>query len=78
MGVLGLIIFGGSLSVPGSMDRGAGVLFLPDFLRNSSMVEVEGLLELVRLSLGLELGDLLGLVRLPEVLLFRAMVGTRG
>ena len=47
VGVLVLIIFGGSLSVPGSMKRGAGVLFLPDFLRNSSMVEVEGLLELV-------------------------------
>ena len=59
--VLGLdLVFGSSLSVPGSMDKGVWALFLPDFLRNSSMVEMEGLLELVRLSLRLELGDLLG------------------
>ena len=79
MGVLGLeLVLGDLLSVPDSMVKGVGVLFLLDFLRNSSMVEVEDLLDLVRLSLRLELGDLLDLVRLPVVLLLRAMVDTQG
>ena len=75
VGFLGLMITGGPLSVPGSMKRGAGDLFLADFLRSLSIVEGAGLLDLELLSL--ELGDLLGLLRLPEVFPFLAMLETR-
>ena len=53
-----------------------GVLFLLDFLTNSSRVEPGGLLEMVRLSSRVEQVDLLGLLRLPVFLLPGAMMGT--
>ena len=52
----------GSLSVLESLDEGVGVLFLLDFLRKSSIVEVEDLLGFVQMSSRVELEDLLELV----------------
>ena len=75
VGFLGLMVTGGLLSVPGSMKRGAGDLVLADFLRSLSIVEGADFLDLELLSL--ELGDLLGLLQLPEVFPFLAMLETR-
>ena len=63
------VVLGCSLSGLDSLVEGVGVLFPLDFLINSSRVELEDLLEIVRLSSRVELEDLLELLRLPVILL---------